>query len=148
MASLESSLWSWLERGAKAAFERKDYGMTRIENAATSGVPDVEGCLYRTQFWIELKVSKRPRAGNPVDVKHLRSKQVQWLHNRWLAGGYAWILLRVEGKGGTAHYLIPGKHSRAVLAGLTESAIAELSIVNKNATAKAILQASVAATGA
>lgn len=139
MASLESSLWSWLERAGKK-FSRLECQMTRIENSATSGTPDVEGIFKRVQFWIELKVSVRPKQGGAVDVKHLRSKQAQWLHNRWLAGGNAWILLRVDGRGGSAHYLLPGKYSRQLLAGMTEAEIAEASVVTREASSVAVLR--------
>lgn len=125
MIGSEVSLWRWLINGWKV-IPRTQLHCHRVENAAGSGMPDVEG-FYNSQFWLELKCSPLPINGGPVDVGHLRPKQIEWLHNRWLVGGNAWILLRVEGKGVKNIYLISGQYARNVKAGLTQFELAQLS---------------------
>lgn len=127
MIASETSLWRWLRDSLKG-MSRRILDMNRVENAAGSGMPDVEGVYRASQFWLELKVAARPKkAETPIDVKHLRPKQVEFLHNRWLAGGCAWILLRVDARSDKALYLIPGIYARQVKAGMTEEKLAELS---------------------
>lgn len=127
MIASETSLWRWLRDGCRG-MSRLILDMNRIENAASSGMPDVEGVYRAAQFWLELKVAPRPKkAETPIDVKHLRPKQVEFLHNRWLAGGSAWILLRVDARSDKALYLLPGNLAREVKAGMTEAELAELS---------------------
>ena len=142
MLKSETSLWRWLEPA------RKDFGaaklhMDRVENSAGSGMPDVEGCLLCKQFWIELKIAGRPKRGGNVDVKHLRPKQVEWLHNRWLVGGCAWILVRVESKdtgSDKRYYLIAGEHSMEMRAGMDEARMVELSVIASDATRREIVR--------
>ena len=130
--SLESSLWKWLKRAwDKLTARRLHY--TRVENAASSGMPDVEGCIDGKQFWLELKVASRPKSADDVVViEHLRPKQIEWLHNRWLVNGRAWLLLRVEGGDllPTHHYLIPGHFGRRVFAGMTEAEMENVAVVH------------------
>lgn len=130
MIASETSIWRWMrDDKERRAESRTQLDMNRVENSAGSGMPDVEGIYIRSQFWLELKAADRPKtADGKVDVKHLRPKQVEWLHNRWLAGGNAWILIRVK----RAYYLIPGKHSREVKAGMTETRMASLSALRSN----------------
>lgn len=141
MNSSETSIWQWLSNGWKQ-IPRTLLQANRVENTAGSGMPDVEGFYPPDQFWIELKAAGRPaNSTTNIDVKHLRPKQVEWLHNRWLIGGNAWILLRIDGKNGNAYYLIPGKYSRQVKAGLTEDELFDLSKIPVDAHPMEILRA-------
>lgn len=142
--STETSLWKWLDRGVDF-MGAHELQMTRIENAATSGVPDVEGQEAKwQQFWVELKVAARPHdLMEPVKVPHFRAKQVQWCHNRALIGGRAWILLRLEGANRpTTHYLLHGLISREVAAGrLSEPEMARISAVRGDCAPVDIIRA-------
>ena len=141
MIGSETSLWQWLWKSWKTV-PRSMLDVNRVENSAGTGMPDVEGFYKTDQFWLELKVAERPKSKlTEIDVKHLRPKQVQWLHNRWLVGGNAWILLRVESttSKSSSAYLIPGKYSRQVKAGLTEQELSGISYVPPGADQMEIL---------
>ncbi len=135
MNGSEKSLWDWLLRDWKKV-ARTVLQCTRVENSTASGMPDVEGCYTQVQFWIELKVADRPaNSTTNIDVKHLRPKQAEWLHNRWLAGGNAWILIRIV----SSLYLIPGKYARQVKAGMTEAELNKISVCHPDASQQRIL---------
>lgn len=136
--SLESSLWGWLYRVWK---DVKGLHFTRIENSASSGTPDVEGCTGGLQFWIELKIAKRPKHRHDIiKLDHFRVKQVVWLHNRWLVDGRAWVLVRVEGNGPRVHYLLSGGMARALYEGMTEDAMDEVSWIDAHASPMDVLR--------
>lgn len=91
----ESTLWDWTSQ-AKRVFGNLLH-LCRIENLVGVGHADVEGCLEGVQFWLELKVAKRParratklRFGSP-----LRESQVDWAKKRIAAGGRVWYLIQV-----------------------------------------------------
>lgn len=64
----------------------------RIESPMSSGVPDVN----YIQGWVELKYAKRwPPRGGPLRIDHFTHEQRNWLTRRRLAGGRAWLLLKV-----------------------------------------------------
>lgn len=132
MSASEQSLWKWLKRGwDEVPGNRLQY--TRVENSASSGMPDVEACHLGAQVWLELKVADRPSSPETrVDFKHLRPKQVEFLHNRWLVGGRAWMLLRVDGLFKSV-YLLPGRDARRVLRGMTERELSRASGVQPTA---------------
>jgi len=76
--------------------------LTRIENAVQVGTPDVNGCVRRTDFWLELKnlerAPKKPTPQNPhCIVKLPRYTQAQrlWHRRRGRAGGRTGVLLRI-----------------------------------------------------
>lgn len=91
MTSLEKNLWAWLYKGVRYT---KGLHITRIENGADTGTPDVEGCYLGNQFWIELKVGELQKNGN-VKLRY-EPKQIPWLKKRWKCGGWAWTLIKVE----------------------------------------------------
>lgn len=121
MAS-ESSLWQWL-RGARKYFGAGLH-ITRIENTAGVGAPDVEGMLLGDQFQLELKIaSVRParattklRFGSP-----LRESQLEWCEARLAAGGRVGYLIQVGQGTDRSVYLIPGQLARVLHEGVTES---------------------------
>lgn len=145
MLKSETSLWKWLSC-LRGDLSRADLHMSRVENSAAPGMPDVEGCFRHKQFWLELKIGKRRAGTSAVDVDHLRVKQVQWLHNRWLVGGNAWLLIRVESEAASrdpALYLLPGNLARDVLEGMTELEMRRASHISPDASQEEILWASV-----
>ncbi len=109
----EKSLWKWLKNAKKAYYGALHMG--RIENNVGSGMPDVEGHLnYHGQFWIELKVCKRPmRISTPVRPK-IREAQVEWIKRRSRIGGNVWLLIQI----GKERYLVHGKHVEAIHKGV------------------------------
>lgn len=108
----ESALWTWLSRARKLVKVLRDLHITRIENLAGVGHPDVEGCYLGSQFWIELKVAPRPkRPSTPLRFQEpLKQSQAEWMWNRWDAGGKVALLVRA-GNDDTEDslYLIPGR---------------------------------------
>lgn len=113
----ESSLWEWLRDNTKS-MERLH--MTRIENSASSGIPDVDGCWRSHQFWWELKVCDRPARPTTLIKPRFEPGQVPWLEARCAAGGAAFVLLQVGSRHKAQRYLIPGIHARTMALGLPE----------------------------
>lgn len=102
----EATLWDWAKQC------RRVFGNTihieRLENLVGAGHPDVEGCYEGVQFWLELKVAKRParpttklRFGSP-----LRDSQVEWGKKRIAVGGRVWYLIQVGSASERQVYLI------------------------------------------
>ena len=58
--------------------------LTRVENAISSGAPDVHGCHAGVDFWIELKMYAR--------LIKFRPSQIGWMAQRLRAGGDTYIL--------------------------------------------------------
>jgi hypothetical protein len=87
----------------------------RVENVLARGTPDIN----YSGGWIELKhVPRWPvYATTPVRIPSLvdRPEQAAWLTRRWLAGGPAWLLVRVDRQ----LLLVSGLDSQAVRGGLT-----------------------------
>lgn len=93
----EKSLWSTLRKNMRG------YGhWIRIENTVGKGTPDVNGCFkhngMEVDAWIELKALEDwpVRATTPVRLPHFTSEQKQWLLDRALAGGRAFLFVRVS----------------------------------------------------
>jgi hypothetical protein len=135
----ETSLWDWLGNG------RHDFGdelhMDRVENLLMGGWPDVEGCLSGSCFTIELKSKERParestRILAPDDI---RPGQVPWLEKRWSAGGCCYMLVQVGGGHRASRYLVPGAHA-CLVAGATEDALLQLSVVPDDARAADVIR--------
>lgn len=136
----ETRLWSWLDGGTKRHF-KYDLHMNRVENSVMEGMPDVEGCLRRVQFWIELKCERRPStAGTPIRAK-FRPAQPPWLRRRIEAGGRAFVLLQVGSGRDARRYLIRGDKADEMAAGVTEDWLEAESFVHSKAAAKSIVQA-------
>jgi hypothetical protein len=58
--------------------------LTRVENAISSGAPDVHGCHAGVDFWIELKMYAR--------LIKFRPSQIGWMAQRLRAGGDTYVL--------------------------------------------------------
>lgn len=94
----------------------KPLDAVRIESGTTgSGIPDVN-YLWG---WIELKAAARwpPREG-PLRVDHFTTEQRTWLTRRSIAGGKAFLLLKV----GTKEWLLFEGRVAAVRLGISTRA--------------------------
>ncbi len=104
----EKKAWEWLRDGVK--------GMTglhlqRVESSVAQGVPDVEGCIRGSAFWMELKAAREPATDTSLVIcEPLKERQLQFIERRLKAGGNVWILYRV----GRRVYLIHGKDAAQV----------------------------------
>lgn len=141
--ALEKELWQKCRTGIKALrWAGHHVDVQRIENAATSGHPDVEGCIDGGQLWIELKSCSRPvRPDTPIRPKKRQSQDI-WHRQRTDAGcRFHWILIQVgEARDGVL-YLIPGEHYASIT--VPERELAKLSVLSMGATASdALLRAS------
>ena len=134
----ESNLWKWLAK-TRLIF-RKALHITRIENSAGLGTPDVEGC-FGNQFWMELKCSARPaKVDTPIKPK-FQPQQVPWLQKRAAAGGKAFVLLQVGAGGSAARYLIPAGSAQCLEEyGMTIAQLETCSIVDPKASAEQIIR--------
>lgn len=65
----------------------------RVENTVRSGTPDVN----YADGWIELKFAATwpKREATPLRLDHFTPQQRNWLRRRWLAGGRAFLFLKV-----------------------------------------------------
>ncbi len=116
--------------------------MTRIENSIGASLPDVEGCLDGHQFWVELKVAKRPvRPTTPVRTQEpVKQGQIDWLTTRWNAGGNAWLLVQVGERHDAKRYLFRATDAKWIRDGIEEEYMGRLSVVPGESDAMAILQ--------
>lgn len=143
----ESALWGRLRDTGIPELRWKSFGVhiTRIENAAESGHPDVEGCIMPpfensgAQLWIELKSEDQPkRETTPIHPK-TRPSQSIWHRKRTEAGCRChWVLLQVGEGRGAKLYLIPGSMYDKLH--VPELALAKLSVVSPNATPAEVLE--------
>ncbi len=94
-------MWTAMRRSFVLKDSRRLAHLThvvRIEDALARGVPDVEGCVSGLQFWCELKsIPRFPfRTQTVIAVPHFTIEQREFLRLRHLAGGRAFLLLRVQ----------------------------------------------------
>lgn len=95
MSGREANMWYDLRTTLVKACPAGD--LTRIENAVQLGTPDVNGCLWGTDFWCELKAAdKWPKdPAKPLLLPHYTRNQRLWIRKRGRAGGKVFLLLRV-----------------------------------------------------
>lgn len=91
----ESQYWGDVVRPALMSVPNAD--VTRIENAAATGTPDVTACVWQTDFWLELKNVVWPpkRKDTIIRLEHYTREQRLWIRRRGLAGGRVYLLLRI-----------------------------------------------------
>lgn len=140
----ESALWQRCDTAAKA-MRRLGHlvDLQRIENCATSGHPDVEGCINGKQTWIELKSCDRPaRKNTPIRPKKRESQEI-WHDERTRLGGsrFHWIMIQVGEAHQAALYLIPGNRYSDIT--VPEEQLAQMSALPRNATVIELLLRSV-----
>ena len=79
----EKNLWLLIRENLKGVH------LQRIETGMTgAGVPDVNGCGWGKEFWIELK---EIHSGNKLT---LRPMQISWLAKRASHGGQVFVMAR------------------------------------------------------
>ena len=83
----ESEYWQQLKRG----LDGFDVHMSRIENAAGSGISDVSACHRGVEVWLELKVSH----GNKLSF---RNTQRIWISKRSAVGGNVLLIINMAGE--------------------------------------------------
>ena len=127
----ESSLWKWLKNSVTPLTYELGLEMSRIENDAGMGTPDVEG-IFSQQFWIELKRVNRPKRLTTKIKPKFQPHQVPWLERRWKCGGNSWVLLQIGEGHEAARYLIPGYDSRKLKDGLWTEDELKIIAVNHN----------------
>ncbi len=121
----EVRLWEWLRDGLRGV---EGLHMRRVENLVSEGDPDVDGCWKGRYFELELKGCDRPARDGLLDFD-VRQSQVVWHRRRWKCGGNVWLYVRV-GKGrDVRRYLVPGSKTALVKEGVTEEALAALSVL-------------------
>lgn len=88
----EKAFWAFLRDRMKHMGH-----LVRIENGTQRGCPDVNGCIRGYEFWWELKeIPQAPRDNKaPLLIDHYTNEQRLWLRARGLAGGRAFLFLRV-----------------------------------------------------
>jgi len=97
----EANLWKWLSKAKK--HYKEDLHLNRLENLIGSGTPDVEGCLYGCQFWIELKCIPK-RTNSPLKIR-FQPAQIPWMQRRQRAGGRVFVLLQVGARQASRYLL-------------------------------------------
>jgi hypothetical protein len=91
----EAQYWREIVRPAFMSVPNAD--VCRIENTTQSGTPDVNGCVWGTDFWMELKsLPKLPKLTNTIiRIPHYTQSQRLWIRRRGLAGGRVYLLLHL-----------------------------------------------------
>lgn len=71
--------------------------LRRIENGLEAGTPDVNGCMWGVDFWLELKVADIPKKdpSQIVKIPHFTQQQRLWIRRRGMAGGRVYVLLKL-----------------------------------------------------
>lgn len=67
----------------------------RIENTTGSGVPDVSGCIYPVDYWVELKVCDNKKKYADI-TKLLRDSQCVWCYRRMFYNKNSKIFVAVK----------------------------------------------------
>lgn len=134
MKTRETSLWAWLRK-----FHADDLHMERVENAASSSHPDVDGCKAGGAFKIELKTADRPARETTSIRTKFQPGQSDWLARRWACGGRAWLLIQVGSAHAARRYLIRGSVAFIVEDGVVEYLLRDLSVTPADATAEQIV---------
>lgn len=83
---LESYWW----QKVKSGLEDPSTHLSRIENAAGTGISDVSACRGGVESWLELKVAKS-------GVLHFRTSQRVWISKRLDAGGRVLVFVNDQG---------------------------------------------------
>ena len=138
-AGRETRLWRWLAEARKV--HREKLHMTRVENAVSAGMTDVEGCYDGTQFWMELKCEARPKNADTRIKPRFQPAQVPWIERRVRAGGQAFVLLQVGQGALSSRYLVPGNEIATLARGMTEAELDAASAIPPKSLAAGVIVA-------
>ena len=91
----EKNLWKKTREGLLSVVGLPDNSLTRYENYAGPGTPDVHYCVNGRSGWMEMKyIDGWPvKDATVVKIDHFTPAQRTWLHDYNMAGGrcYVWI---------------------------------------------------------
>jgi hypothetical protein len=82
----------------------------RIENLMVMGMPDINGCIWGNEFWMELKSPVEPkRASSTMFASNhkLSIDQQNWFLRQRSASGQAYVIIHTDKR----WYLIDGEHA-------------------------------------
>ena len=93
----EAKLWKDMKKniGHKGHFSRVE------SHETSSGIPDVDYCLFGTENHVELKFG---HIGKPAP--EIRGSQVRWFRDRVEAGGHPWLFTHISGNNGSNLYML------------------------------------------
>ena len=102
----EKSFWRWTREGIESVVPSHERRITRIENAAGQGTPDVTLTIRGTHAWIELKFLEEfpRRKATTVKCDHFTQEQRTFLHDECMSGGRAFVWIQV----GSEYFLFDG----------------------------------------
>lgn len=135
----ESTLWKWLRDGTNGTNGPVplNFDMNRIENAVSSGMPDVEGIFDKQHFWIELKRIPLQK----LMIIEFQPKQIPFLEKRWRLGGASWLLVAIGEGANFKRYMIRGCDARRFEDSFTVDEIEDLSVIDPKASPLDIVRA-------
>lgn len=89
----EHDLWSEFKKRLP-----KHAHFIRVENSASLGTPDINGCCNGNDMWIELKHLKKwpKRKRTIVRIRHYTDTQRDWIKTRGQCGGLVLLLVQIE----------------------------------------------------
>lgn len=118
MSATENATWAWLKKARD--FYGADLHIRRVENAISTGDPDVDGVLKGEGFTLELKACERPRGVTVLRYHEVTWAQVEWHEMRLAAGGASGFLVQVGSGRDARRYVVHGSTARALREGVTE----------------------------
>ena len=93
----EKSLWTKTRAGLLSVVGPPNNHLTRFENYAGPGTPDVHYCVEGATGWVELKYLDGwpAREATVVKIDHFTPQQRTWLHDCNMSGGrcFVWIAI-------------------------------------------------------
>lgn len=102
----EKKAYKWLKDNVMQPGDRID----RLENIVVDGMPDVNGCVLGSEFWMEIKAPTEPkRPTTPLFGSNhkLSQDQKNWILRQLKAKGNAYIFIVTDKR----RILISGKYA-------------------------------------
>lgn len=144
----ENDVWKWLRDNCRPIKPRLH--MERVENVASSGRPDVNGCFDGKVFDVELKRCKLPKRIDEFDITWQKGQQ-PWLRERWKKGGLSWVLIFVGEGHKVQRFLVRGCDvdglgenrtvGKKILQRTSLETLEDLSVIDPKASAPSIVRA-------
>ena len=113
MRKSEKSLWATMRANNKS--QDHVINLTRVENMAAEGMPDVYCRTFSSECWVELKVAKEPKRKitRVMCRDGLNLTQRNWHIKHSAYGLKSYVLLRVNMNNGCHKlFLLPSKFAR------------------------------------